>query len=191
MIVTLKNITTSPLSTDLGLVQPGATVSTTMGPMQLYLASLNIQKLESAGYVTFSVSEETAAGLAAALPSSLAGLGAREPLADASGTMGFPNGSATTADSSGMSSMLVLHKAFAGGSTGPAADVTIYAAGAVPYKMRLVDAMFHTDKIQAGDDTMQLWSGALGTGNQLSDASSTASAGVLRQTQVGTQGTLL
>lgn len=191
MIVTVKNISNLILSTDVGLLNPGITVSTVMDPARMYLASANLLALENKGYLTVSVLEETAANLASlATPLTGASFPAREPLLDTSGSMGLPS-VLSVAGSDSLSGMLVLHKAFAGGATGPAADVVIYAAGLVPYKMRLIDAMFHTDLIQDVDDTMQLWSGAAASGNQLSNASSTLAAGVLRQAQAGHQSTLL
>jgi hypothetical protein len=58
MKLTLTNLTRKALSTPVGLLAPGETKNQTMDPEQAYRASLELQLLEDAGYVTVTVAAE-------------------------------------------------------------------------------------------------------------------------------------
>ncbi len=58
-LVTVQNLTASPLSTDVGLLNPGETKAMQMGPDQAYRASEGLKTLEAAGRVAVTIAEES------------------------------------------------------------------------------------------------------------------------------------
>jgi hypothetical protein len=59
MNVSVKNLTANPLSTDVGLLNPGETKAMTMGPAAAYRAAEGLKTLSDAGRVEVTISEET------------------------------------------------------------------------------------------------------------------------------------
>lgn len=82
MIVQVTNLTAQAISSDVGLVLPGKSVSALMDARQMYLSSSGLLALENKGYISVSVLEETAANLAAMTPSPLPASFAKEPKVD-------------------------------------------------------------------------------------------------------------
>ena len=58
-LVTVTNLTTGPLSTDVGLLNPGQVKTMQMGPDQAYRASEWFKTLVDAGRITCTILEET------------------------------------------------------------------------------------------------------------------------------------
>lgn len=59
MLVSVQNLTTSFLSTDVGLLAPGESKSLQLGPNAAYRAAEGLKTLSDAGRVTVTISEET------------------------------------------------------------------------------------------------------------------------------------
>ncbi len=179
MQVVITNISASPvpLSDLYTTIAVGGSVTTTRSASQIS-AMVSVQKAVEAGTITVAATEnsyETASGLASA-----------------PGIIG-PIDMAPVPATDAASGIITLRKTF---TTVASTDIAIFAANALPYKMRILDAYVYVATVQAGS-TLQIFSQAAGAGTAVTTATSTAVAGKIdmpltaNATSVLTPGTLI
>lgn len=179
MDVTVTNISAAAVGiSDLYTTIPvGGSVSFKRSAAQLS-AMVSLQKAAADGLVTVAAtmeSFETASGLAAA-PNSIeaADIAAVSATVAASGEIKIRKNFTTTAST----------------------DIVVYAANALPYKIRILDAYLLISTVQVGSSA-QLFDQAAGAGNAITTSTSTATAGRIpmvltgNASQVVTPGTLV
>ena len=159
MDVTITNISAAPVAIgDLYTTIPvGGFVTTKRSASQLS-SMVGLQKAIESGLVTIAAVEEsfeTASGLAVA-----------------PGTVSAADQAAVAAGAAA-SGEVVFRKAF---TSVASTDIAIYAANALPYKMRILDAYLLISTVQAGS-TLQLFDQAAGAGTAVTTAASAAVAG--------------
>lgn len=150
MNVVITNISAVPVAIgDLYTTIPvGGSVTTKRSASQLS-AMVSLQKAVEANTVTVAATEEsfeTASGLAVA-PGTVAA-------ADVQPVAATDVAAAT----------FEIRKSFVGAAAGTDDDVTIYAAGALPFKMRILDAYFLCSTGGSGAKTLTIRDEAAGAG---------------------------
>lgn len=177
--IVITNIDTAPVSiSDLYTTIPVAGSVTTKRSTSEIAGMVSLQKAAAAGKVTVAVTleaHETASGLATV-----------------SGSVEAAD-MAPVASSTAASGEVTFRKAFTSVS---ATDIAIFAANALPYKMRILDAYLLISTVQSGS-TLQLFDQAAGAGNAITGATSAAVAGRIpmpltgNASQLVTPGTLV
>jgi hypothetical protein len=176
MDVTITNISAAPVAIgDLYTTIPvGGSVSTKRSASQLS-AMVGLQKEVQAGTVTVAAVEEaheTASGLA------------------------IPPGTVEAADAAPVAATAVaaatfeIRKPFTAAAAGAADDVVIYAAGALPFKMRILDAYVLVATIGTGAALLTVRDEAAGAGTAAAVFSS-AATGRISPSSAFTASTLL
>lgn len=167
MDVTVTNISAAPVPIGdiYTTIAVGGSVTFKRSASQLS-AMVSLQKAVEAGSVTVAAvmeSFESASGLATA-PNSV-------EAADM----------AAVAAATAASGEVVFRKAFTSVS---ATDIPLFAANALPYKMRILDAYLLISTVQAGS-TLRLFDQAAGAGTALTSATSAATAGRIAMVLTG------
>jgi len=157
--VTITNLTTSPLYLGDLYTTIAASSSITVSRYASDLSRMkSLQDAVAAGTAAVSVAP-TANELASGLMTADASVQAADLAAVAAANAAAPE--------------QIIRKSFTTAST---TDIAIYAANALPYKMRIID-VFLIISTQQSASAVQLWSGAAGTGTAVTSSTATTSAG--------------